>query len=75
MSVCVCASRLKLETLTDKQPGQLELDCEEEEEEEEEENKECQEGGEEGLQASQPQPTISQILLEEDLMIEEYNSD
>lgn len=67
--MCVC--RLKLEALTDKEHGQLELDSMEEDEKEE-----GQGGGEKGLPASQPQPTTSQILLEEeDLMIVEYNSD
>lgn len=67
-----CTSyRLKLEALTDKEPGQLELE-EEEEKEEKEEGQGC---GEDGLPASQPQPTTSQDLLEEDLLIEEYNSD
>lgn len=62
--------RLKLEALTDKEPGQLEMDTEEEEKEE------GQDGVEEGLPASQPQPTTSQVLLEEeDLTIEEYISD
>ncbi|XP_042344307.1 cell cycle checkpoint protein RAD17 isoform X2 [Plectropomus leopardus] len=64
--------RLKLEALTDKEPAQLEEDTEEEEEEEEE----AQAGVEEGLPASQPQPTTSQVLLEEEeLIIEDYNSD
>lgn len=65
--LCVC--RLKLETLTDKEPGQLEIDSEEEQEED-------QGGVEESLPISQPQPTASQVLLEEeDLIIEEYTSD
>lgn len=43
--------------------------------EEEEEVKEAG-GAEEGLPASQPQPTLNQVLLEdEDLTIEEYISD
>uniref|UniRef100_A0A3B4X8F0 RAD17 checkpoint clamp loader component n=1 Tax=Seriola lalandi dorsalis TaxID=1841481 RepID=A0A3B4X8F0_SERLL len=64
------SSRLKLEALTDKEPGQLDTDNEEEEKEE-------GEGGvEEGLPASQPPPTTHQVLLEEeDLTIEEYTSD
>ncbi|CAK6978301.1 cell cycle checkpoint protein RAD17 [Scomber scombrus] len=70
MSLRRFPGRLKLETLTDKEPGQLVLNSGEEEDKEE-----CQEGGEEGLPASQPQPTTSQSLQEEDLMIEEYNSD
>lgn len=44
----------------------------------EEEEKEVKEAGgaEEGLPASQPQPTLNQVLLEdEDLIIEEYISD
>lgn len=63
--------RLKLVALTDKEPGQLEMDTEEEE------NKEEGQGGvEDGLLASQPQPTTSQFLLEEDdLIIEQYTSD
>ncbi|XP_071337822.1 cell cycle checkpoint protein RAD17 isoform X2 [Trachinotus anak] len=62
------STRLKLEALTDKEPGQLETDSEEEEEEKEE--------GQEGLPASQPPPTANQVMLEEeDLIIEEYNSD
>ncbi|XP_067456184.1 cell cycle checkpoint protein RAD17 isoform X4 [Thunnus thynnus] len=68
---CWSTRRLKLEALTDKEHGQLELDSMEEDEKEE-----GQGGGEKGLPASQPQPTTSQILLEEeDLMIVEYNSD
>ncbi|XP_028990751.1 cell cycle checkpoint protein RAD17 isoform X2 [Betta splendens] len=63
-------ARLKLEALTDREPGQLE------EEEEKAEKREVQDGAEEGLPASQPQPTTSQNLLEEeDLLIEEYDSD
>ncbi|KAG8011629.1 Cell cycle checkpoint protein RAD17 [Nibea albiflora] len=74
MSLRRFPGRLKLEALTDKEPGQLEMDTEEEEEEEEKE--EGQGGVEEGLPASQPQPTTSQVLLEEeDLTIEEYISD
>ncbi|KAM7416960.1 hypothetical protein PAMA_018845 [Pampus argenteus] len=73
MSLRRFPGRLKLEALTDKEPGQLELDSEEEEQKETEEG---HGGGEEGLPASQPQPTISQVLLEEeDLIIEEYSSD
>lgn len=69
--LCVC--RLKLEALTDKEPGQLEIDSEEEQEEE---NKEGQGGVEESLPISQPQPNTSQVLSEEeDLIIEEYTSD
>ncbi|KAM9858350.1 cell cycle checkpoint protein RAD17 isoform 2-T2 [Aulostomus maculatus] len=65
--------RLKLEALTNKDPGQLELDSEEEEGMKTEE---CLEESEDVLQASQPRPTTSQVLLEdEDIMIEEYNSD
>ncbi|KAE8291582.1 Cell cycle checkpoint protein RAD17 [Larimichthys crocea] len=70
MSLRRFPGRLKLEALTDKEPGQLEMDTEEEEKEE------GQDGVEEGLPASQPQPTTSQVLLEEeDLTIEEYISD
>ncbi|XP_040898516.1 cell cycle checkpoint protein RAD17 [Toxotes jaculatrix] len=76
MSLRRFPGRLKLEALTDKEPGQLDTDSEEEEEKAEEEKEEGQCGGEEGLPASQPPPTRSQVLLEEeDLIIEEYNSD
>ena len=65
-------SRLKLEALTDKEPGQLETDGEEELEVKEE----GRGGAEEGLPTSQPQPTTNQVLLEEEgLIIEEYDSD
>ncbi|XP_019959566.2 cell cycle checkpoint protein RAD17 [Paralichthys olivaceus] len=72
MSLRSFSIRLKLEALTDKEPGQLETDGEEEQEE-----KEVVHGGtEDGLPASQPQPTTSQVLLEEEgLNIEEYDSD
>ncbi|CAN9512681.1 unnamed protein product [Ophioblennius macclurei] len=64
--------RLKLEMLMDKEPGQLE----EEEEKKGEQWKDGQDGAEEGITASQPQATSSQLLLEnEDLRIEEYSSD
>lgn len=64
-------SRLKPEALTDKESGELEMDSEEEEKEVKEAG-----GAEEGLPASQPQPTLNQVLLEdEDLIIEEYISD
>ncbi|KAF3696260.1 Cell cycle checkpoint protein RAD17 [Channa argus] len=64
--------RLHLEALTDKETGQLQL----EEDEEGKEKDEGQGGAEGDLPASQPQPTASQVLLEEeDLIIEEYNSD
>ncbi|XP_059192850.1 cell cycle checkpoint protein RAD17 [Centropristis striata] len=67
MSLRRFPGRLKLEALTDKEPA-LEQDSEEEEK--------GQGGDEEGLPASQPQPTTSQVLLEEeDLIIEEYVSD
>ncbi|XP_071394548.1 cell cycle checkpoint protein RAD17 isoform X1 [Centroberyx affinis] len=63
--------RLKLEALTDKEPGLLETDSEEEEAAEE---GQAEPGG--GLPASQPQPTTNQALMEEeDLLIEEYDSD
>ncbi|XP_008282558.1 cell cycle checkpoint protein RAD17 [Stegastes partitus] len=62
--------RLKLETLTDKEPGKLERDSEEEEKEE----SHC--GVEEVLPDSQPQPVTNQVLLmDENLIIEEYDSD
>lgn len=65
--------RTKLEALTDKEPGQLENEGEEEDKMVKEED---QGGSEEGLPASQPQPTTSQALLEEEeLNIEEYDSD
>lgn len=67
LSVSLC--RLKPEALTDKELGQPEIDTEEEKEE-------GQDGVEEGLPASQPQVTTSQLLLKaEDLIIEEYSSD
>lgn len=72
MSLRRSPGRLTLETLTDKEPGQLEMDSEEEEKEKEE----GEGGAEEGLPSSQPQPTTNQVLLEhEDLIIEEYTSD
>ncbi|XP_022076457.1 cell cycle checkpoint protein RAD17 isoform X2 [Acanthochromis polyacanthus] len=62
--------RLKLETLTDKEPGKLERDSGEEEQEEDH----C--GAEEGLPDSQPQPITNQVfLMDENLVIEEYDSD
>lgn len=68
-SVIWDACRLNLETLADKETGQLE-------EEEEDEDGRGQDGAEEGLSASQPQPSTNQVLLEDqDLMIEEYISD
>ncbi|XP_054457330.1 cell cycle checkpoint protein RAD17 [Anoplopoma fimbria] len=68
MSLRRFPGRLKLEALTDKEPAQLDKDSEEEEE--------SRGGVEEGLPASQPQPTACQVLLEEeDLIIEDYNSD
>lgn len=66
-------SRLKLETLSDKEPGLLEVDPEEEDVEE---NKEGRGGVEEGLPSSQTQPNSSKVLLEgEELIIEQYDSD
>ncbi|XP_010765354.1 cell cycle checkpoint protein RAD17 [Notothenia coriiceps] len=74
MSLRRLPGRLKLEALTDKEPAQPERDSEEEEEQKKEE--EGQAGVEEGLPESQPQPTTSQELLEEEeLLIEDYNSD
>ncbi|XP_058491995.1 cell cycle checkpoint protein RAD17 [Solea solea] len=70
MSLRSFSSRLKLEALTDKEPGQLETDGEEEEQKEE-----GQGGAEDALPASQPQPTTNPALLEEELIIEEYDSD
>lgn len=66
-SGCFVLCRLKLEVLTDKEPGELEVNTEEEDK--------GQQGAEEGLLSSQPQPSTSQILLEEDLIIEQYDSD
>lgn len=69
MSLRRFPGRLKLEALTDKEPAQLEDASEEEEQD-------SQGGVEEGLLASQPQPTTNQVLLEEeDLIIEDYTSD
>ncbi|RVE68814.1 hypothetical protein OJAV_G00095750 [Oryzias javanicus] len=63
-------SRLKLETLTDKETAP------EEEENEDEGLGEGQDQTEEALTASQPTPTTSRALLEdEDVTIEEYSSD
>ncbi|KAJ8285536.1 hypothetical protein GJAV_G00027940 [Gymnothorax javanicus] len=86
--------RLKLEALTDKDPGTLEEESEEEgpgaalpapsssagsaqrPEETEVPTQSCGQSPEEELPASQPQPTTSRALLEdEDLLIEEYDSD
>lgn len=61
--------RLKLEALTDKDPGQLDTDTEEEEVKEEGVAE-----AEEALQASQPKPTTS-VIEDEDMIIEEYASD
>lgn len=62
MSWCdVC--RLKLEALTDKDPGELAA-------EEEQEDKGRQDG------AEGPQPALGQIILdEEDMIIEQFDSD
>ncbi|XP_074493677.1 cell cycle checkpoint protein RAD17 isoform X1 [Sebastes fasciatus] len=68
MSLRRFPGRLKLEALTDKDPAQLEKDSEEEED--------GQGLVEDGLPVSQPQPTTSQALLEEeDMIIEDYASD
>lgn len=57
--------RLKLEALTDKDPGELKIDAEEEQE-----VKQCQDG------AEGPHPATGQSLLDkEELIIEEYDSD
>ncbi|XP_029915986.1 cell cycle checkpoint protein RAD17 [Myripristis murdjan] len=64
--------RLKLEVLTDKEPGLFEVNSEEEEEEEADGGQAGQGGG---LPASQPRPTTGQDLEEEELLIEEYDSD
>uniref|UniRef100_A0A8C7JPJ6 RAD17 checkpoint clamp loader component n=1 Tax=Oncorhynchus kisutch TaxID=8019 RepID=A0A8C7JPJ6_ONCKI len=70
---CLSRRKLKLEALTDKDPGLLELDSEEEEEG----GLGPGAGGPGGdLPASQPQPTTTSALLEEeDVVIEEYDSD
>lgn len=65
-------TRLKLEALTDKEPGRL--DTEEEEEVKQEEEGGDQAAGDDALSASQPKPMSNQVL-EEELIIEEYNSD
>lgn len=63
--------RLKLETLTDKETAP-----EEEEEKEDGGLEEGQDQTEEALTASQPKPTTSRALLEdEEVTIEEYSSD
>ncbi|XP_068995420.1 cell cycle checkpoint protein RAD17 isoform X4 [Embiotoca jacksoni] len=69
MSLRRFAGRSNLETLTDKEPGQLQTDSDEEEEG-------GVGGGEGGLPASQPQLTAQQVVVEEEeLLIEEYTSD
>ena len=66
--------RLKLEALTDKDPGTLDLDNEAEGDQAEALSPTREAGAE--LPASQPQPTALEALLrEEDLLIEEYDSD
>lgn len=63
--------RVKLETLTDKETAP-----EEEEEKEDRGLVEGQDQSEEALTASQPKPTLSRALLEdEEVSIEEYSSD
>uniref|UniRef100_A0A8C8EWD8 AAA+ ATPase domain-containing protein n=1 Tax=Oncorhynchus tshawytscha TaxID=74940 RepID=A0A8C8EWD8_ONCTS len=64
---CLSRRKLKLEALTDKDPGLLELDS----------SQGPGAGGPGGdLPASQPQPTTTSALLEEeDVVIEEYDSD
>lgn len=55
--------RLKLETLTDKDPGELKIDAEEEQK-----DKQCQDEA--------PHPVTDHILLdEEDLIIDQYDSE
>lgn len=57
--------RLKLEALTDKDPGELKMAAEEEQD-----DKECQDG------AEGPQPATGHLLLdEEELIIEQFDSD
>ncbi|XP_047446727.1 cell cycle checkpoint protein RAD17 isoform X5 [Mugil cephalus] len=69
MSLKRFPSRLKLETLTDNELGQMEIEGEDEKEE-------SQVGGEGSLSASQPQPTSNNTFLEDrDMIIEEYTSD
>ncbi|XP_064152503.1 cell cycle checkpoint protein RAD17 [Anguilla rostrata] len=83
--------RLKLEALTDKDPGMLDEDSEEEEAgpvvptpsdatgstpPPEDSAQPCSQGPGGDLPASQPQPTTSQALLEdEEMVIDEYDSD
>lgn len=63
ISCAVC--RLKLEALTDKDPGELQIDAEEDRE-----DKDCRDG------AEGPEPEADQIPLEEEeLLIEQYDSD
>lgn len=63
LQCAVC--RLKLEALTDKDPGELKIDAEEEQE-----VKQCRDGTE------GPQTATGQILLDkEELIIEQYDSD
>uniref|UniRef100_A0A3P9MB82 RAD17 checkpoint clamp loader component n=1 Tax=Oryzias latipes TaxID=8090 RepID=A0A3P9MB82_ORYLA len=71
MSLRKHPSRVKLETLTDKETAP-----EEEEEKEDGGLVEGQDQSEEALTASQPKPTLSRALLEdEEVSIEEYSSD
>ena len=56
---------LKLEALTDKDPGELKMAAEEEQE-----DRGCQDGAED------PHPATDQILLdEEEIIIEQFDSD
>jgi hypothetical protein len=66
--------RLNLETLTDKDPGTLDLDDEVEGDQAGALSPPWEAGTE--LPASQPQPTTFEALMkEEDLLIEEYDSE
>ncbi|KAM4607375.1 cell cycle checkpoint protein RAD17 isoform 1-T2 [Polymixia lowei] len=72
------SGRLKLEALTDKEPGMLEPDSEEEAADQAVSTMESllpSQGMGGDLPASQPQPTTTDALMEEDLLIEEYDSD
>ncbi|KAM8885507.1 cell cycle checkpoint protein RAD17 isoform 2-T2 [Spinachia spinachia] len=68
MSLRRFPGRLKLEALTDNEPALVDKDSEGEED--------SRGDVEEALSASQPQPTTTQVLLEEEeVIIEDYNSD
>lgn len=70
-----CTTRLTLEALTDREPGVIEHDIEEETRTSSSASTVGQSGGGD-LPSSQPQPTITQVFLEEEeFIIEEYDSD